>query len=104
MTKTPDFLETAKSHLEALGSELSALENKISEAGQKADAWSGEQAAKLKQDWENARAEMASIAERIDAEGEEAVGDARQKAERHWDALQAAVRTYRDHVEKSVAE
>ena len=104
MTKTPDFLETAKSHLDALGSELSALENKISEASQKADAWSGEQTAKLKQDWENAWAEMASIAERIDAEGEEAVGDARQRAERHWDVLQAAVNTYRDHLKKNVAD
>lgn len=104
MTKTPDFLETAKSHLDALGSELMELENKISEVGEKADQWSGAQAAKLKQDWQNARAEMASIAERIDTEGEKAVGDARQRAERHWDALQAAVRTYRDHVEKSLTD
>ena len=52
MTKTPDFLETAKSHLDALGSELMELENKISEVGEKADQWSGAQAAKLKQDWQ----------------------------------------------------
>lgn len=102
MNKNSTFVEKAKAHLEELGSELSDLEARVSDAGQKADAWTSDQADKLKKDWETARDEMTSIAERIETEGEEAVSDAKEKAERHWDALQAAVKAYRDHLDTSV--
>lgn len=103
MTKHSEFIESAKAHLDELGAELSTLDTKLNDAGRKADTWTSDQASKLKKDWEETKAEMTSIAHRIETEGEEAVGEAREKAERHWEALQAAVKTYRDHLEKTVA-
>ena len=102
MNTNTTFIEKAKAHLEQLGSELSDLEARVSDAGQKADEWTSSQADKLKKDWETARDEMTSIAERIETEGDDAVSDAREKAERHWDALQAAVKAYRDHLDTAV--
>lgn len=103
MSKSEDFVEKVRTHIDELGAELSTLEVKLHDAGEKADAWTSDQASKLKKDWENAKAEMTSIADRIENEGEEAVDDAKAAAERHWEALQAAVKTYRDHLEKNVA-
>lgn len=104
MNKKADFVDYAKSHLDKLGDELSDLDTKLRDLGHKADSWSSDQAAKLKEDWEKARTEMAAIAERIETEGEDAVGDARRNAERHWAALQAAVSAYRAHLEQTTTE
>ena len=40
------------------------------------------------------------IADRARTEGEEAVREAKEKAERHYEALQAAVKAYRDHLDQ----
>ncbi len=103
MNKNAEFVETAKARLDELGKEFSALDAKLNDAGRTADTWTNAQASKLKKDWEQAKADVSSIAQRIETEGEEAVGDAREKAERHWEALRAAVKTYREHLEKDVA-
>ena len=103
MKHNSQFIENAKAHLEQLGDDLSDLESKVTKAGKEADEWSATQVNKLKKDWEEAKTEMKTIATRIESEGEASVEDAKAKAERHWDALQAAVKAYRDHLEKSVA-
>lgn len=103
MNEKSQFIEKAKAHLNQLGTELSSLEAKVSEAGKQADDWTSNQATKLKKEWETARQEMTSIAKRIESEGEEAVSDAKEQAERQWDALQAAVKAYRSHLEETVA-
>jgi len=103
MKHNSQFIENAKANLDKLGDELTDLETKVSDAGQQADEWSATQVNKLKKDWEEAKTEMKTIATRIESEGEASVEDAKAKAERHWDALQAAVKAYRGHLEKSVA-
>lgn len=103
MKHNSQFIENAKAHLDQLGDELTDLETKVGEAGQRADEWSTKQVNKLKKDWEEAKTEMKTIATRIEYEGEASVEEAKEKAERHWDALQAAVKAYRGHLEKSAA-
>lgn len=103
MTNTSQFIENAKAHLEKLGTELSDLENKVVHAGEEVDEWSSNHMTKLKNDWEQAKSEMHALADRIDSEGEASVEDAKAKAQHHWDALKAAVQTYRSHVEKTTA-
>ncbi|MDA4847019.1 hypothetical protein [Hoeflea poritis] len=103
MATAPSFMEQAKMHLDRVGEELSEVEKKLATASDDADNWTTEQAEKLKADWNRAREEMDSIAKRIESEGEEAVNDAKAKAERHWDALKSAVKTYRDHVERAIS-
>ena len=103
MTKNSQYIENAKAHLDQLGEELSELESKVSKAGKEADEWSVKQAGKLKKDWEAATSEMKSLADKIEAEGEASIEKAKERADSHWHALKAAVKTYRSHVEKSVA-
>ncbi len=103
MTNTSQFIENAKAHLETLGAELSDLENKVVQAGQEMDEWSSNHVTKLKNDWEQAKSEMNALADRIESDGEASVEEAKAKAQHHWDALNAAVQTYRRHVEKTTA-
>ncbi|MEM7070097.1 MAG: hypothetical protein AAF478_14565 [Pseudomonadota bacterium] len=103
MTKTSEFIDNAKNHLDQLGQELTDLEGKVTKAGKNADEWSANQVNKLKQDWLQAKTNMDELADRIQSESEASVAEAKDKAQRHWDALQAAVQTYRNHVEKPAA-
>ena len=103
MTTEQSFIEQAKSHLDRVGEELSEVEKKLAAASENADVWTTNQAEKLKNDWIRAREEMDSIANRIETEGEDAVNEAKAKAERHWEALKVAVKTYRDHLDKALS-
>lgn len=100
MTKTSEFIDNAKNHLDQLGQELSDLEGKVTETGKNADEWSTNQVNKLKQDWQQAKNNMDELANRIETESEASVAEAKEKAQRHWDALKAAVQTYRGHVDE----
>lgn len=100
MTTESNFIEQAKMHLDRVGDELSEVEKKITATSETADKWTADQVEKLKNDWKQAREEMDSLAKRIESEGEEAVNEAKAKAEKHWDALKTAVKTYRDHVDR----
>lgn len=99
-TETSKFVEKAKACIDDIGAELSELEQKTRAAGERADMWSAKQVEKLKEDWSQARFEMEDIADRAKSEGDEAVRDAKEKAERHYEALQAAVKAYRDHLDQ----
>lgn len=103
MSENRKFIDDAQAHIKAFGHELDSLEAKLKDAGESADAWSSQQAAKLRQDWEKAKSEVGSIVERIETDSDDALNDARQQAQNHWDALKAAVKTYRDHVENTDA-
>lgn len=102
MTTFSEFIQKAKNDFARVDAELKEAEQKIKDAGERADTWTKDQAAKLKADLTEAKDKVTSLAERIDREGEEAVTEAHDQAKRHWDALQAAVATYREHVAKSV--
>ena len=99
-TETSKFVERAKACIDDLGAELSELERKAKAAGNEADDWSTDQVEKLKEDWAQAKEDMEQIADRAKTEGDEAVRDAKEKAERHYEALQAAVKAYRDHLDQ----
>lgn len=103
MSKTSEFVETAKHDLDKLGAELSEFETKVAAASSKADDWSKSQVAKLKTDLEQAKEHVSSLATRVQAESEEAVCEAKARAERHWQALHAAVKAYREHLNKTIA-
>lgn len=98
MTKSSEFVEKAKAGLDQIDAELSALEAKVKASGKAAEDWTADQAGKLRADWKKARTEMKEIADRIETEGDAAMDDAKAHAERHWAALKAAVKAYRDHV------
>ncbi|SPH18269.1 hypothetical protein DEA8626_01801 [Defluviimonas aquaemixtae] len=98
MTKSYEFVAEARAGLDQIDAELSALETKVKASGKAADDWTCDQAGKLRADWQKARTEMRKIADRIETEGDEAARDAKAQAERHWAALKAAVKAYRDHV------
>ena len=102
MTSFSDFIQKAKDDYNSVEAELKATEQKIKDAGEAADTWTKDQAAKLKADLNDAKQKVTDLAERIDREGEEAVTEAHDQAKRHWDALHAAVATYREHVAKTV--
>jgi len=102
MTSFSDFIQKAKDDYHRVEAELKASEKKIKDAGDAADKWTKDQAAKLKADLADAKQKVTDLAERIDREGEEAVTEAHDQAKRHWDALHAAVATYREHVAKAV--
>ena len=99
-TETSKFVEKAKACIDSIGLELGELEQKAKAAGDRADDWSAKQVEKLKEDWSQAKEDMENIADRARAEGEEAVQEAKDKAERHYEALQAAVKAYRDHLDQ----
>ncbi|MBO9448213.1 hypothetical protein [Ruegeria sp. R14_0] len=99
-TETSKFVEKAKACIGDIGAELSELERKANAAGDRADDWSASQVEKLKEDWSQAKVDMEDIADRAKIEGEEAVREAKEKAERHYEALQAAVKAYRDHLDQ----
>ena len=102
MTTFSEFIQKAKDDFARVDAELKEAEQKIKDAGERADTWTKDQAAKLKADLTAAKDKVTNLAERIDREGEEAVTEAHDQAKRHWDALHAAVATYREHVAKSV--
>ena len=103
MATAPNFIEQARKHLDRVGNELSEVEKKIAATGDSADKLTAGQAKKLQADWNRAREEMDSLAKRIESEGEDAVNDAKANAERHWDALKAAVKAYRNHVDSTLS-
>lgn len=100
MTETSKFVEKAKAYIDGIGAELDELEQKTKDAVDHADEWSAAQVEKLKEDLNQAKDDMEDIADRAKTEGEDAVREAKEKAERHYEALQAAVKAYRDHLEK----
>lgn len=100
MTETSKFVEKAKACIDEIGAEISDLERKVDAAGGRAEDWSAAQVEKLKKDWTQAKADMDDIAARAESEGDEAVRDAQASAERHYEALRAAVKAYRAHLER----
>ncbi|WP_152435201.1 hypothetical protein [Erythrobacter sp. THAF29] len=99
---TDEFVERARSNLDQIDDELSALEARVKRCGEHADAWVARQAQKLRADVEAARAEVSAIASRVEGDVAMQFEDSKANAERHWEALQAAVIAYREHVGSSL--
>ncbi len=99
MSQHQKFIDHAKVQLDKLGEELSDLDGKIKTASSKADAWSTEQMHKLRADWHECQAQI----ERMSAESQESFDQAKADAERHWKALEAAVKTYREQLQNHAA-
>ncbi|MEM9427566.1 MAG: hypothetical protein AAGA06_12790 [Pseudomonadota bacterium] len=99
-TETSKFVEKAEACIDSIGAELGELEQKANAAGDRADEWSTKQVEKLREDWSQAKEDMEDIADRARSEGDEAVREAKEIAERHYEALQAAVKAYRDHLDQ----
>ncbi len=103
MTTFSDFLDKANEDYNRVNAELKAFEQKVKDAGDRADSWTKDQVTKLKTDLAVAHDKVTNLAEQIDREGEEAVTEAHDHARRHWDALNAAVTAYRDHLDKKAS-
>ncbi len=95
MSETATFIENAKAQLDKLGQDIAALEAKAKESKEGADAWVTEKADKLRRDWDDAKAHVDTMVDQEKAEWDQAKTD----AQRQWNALQDAIRTYRSHVE-----
>ena len=103
MSKYENFVQNSKQQLDRLGEELNELEAKVKEAGQQADDWSRNQIAKLKSDWSEAKTKIDHVAQQHHDEIEASWAQVKSDVEHHWSALQAAVSTYRKHVEDNSA-
>ena len=101
MSDYTTLVSESKAQLDRLGDELSALESKVKTAGANADDWSRSQLAKLKADWSKAHANVDAMAQETRSEIDASWAQAKSDAENHWNALQAAVETYRAHVDST---
>ena len=99
MSHSKDFIDQVKTQLNKLHEELSDIDRKIKSAGDKVEDWSTEQMHKLRADWHECQAHV----ERLSAQSQSSFNEAKAETERHWKALEAAVATYRDRIEKRAA-
>ena len=103
MSDYETFVAHTKAQLDKMGTELNALEAKVKKAGHKADKWSQDQLDKLKADWSEAKDKIDRITRQHHDEIEASWAQVKSDAENHWSALQAAISTYRAHVEKNIS-
>lgn len=96
--KTAEFLGQATNDLHRIDNELKALESRVKASGEEEDQWAANQVRKLRADMQVVRTEMNAIAHCVEVDGEASVLKSKVDAERHWVALKAAVKAYRDHV------
>lgn len=99
MSSNDSFVAQAKKNLDSLGAELDHLEGQIRTEHANASAWYKEQMARLRGEWRDAHSKIETMARDSNAKAEASYNAAKDDVERHWSALQAAVRTYRQHVE-----
>lgn len=99
MSEYEKFVQRSKEQLDRIGKELTELESKVKDAGQHADEWSRTQIAMLKADWTEAKTKVDRVAKQHHEEIEASWSQVKSDMENHWNALQAAVTTYRSHVE-----
>lgn len=99
---TEEFIERAECNLDQIDVELSALETRVKRCGENSDAWLTSQAQKLRADVEAARAEVSAIASSVEGDVTVQIEDSKANAQLHWEALQAAVKAYREHVGSSL--
>lgn len=99
MSDHKHFIEHAKAQLDKLGEELSELDQKMRMAGNKVDAWSTEKMHQLRADWHECQAHL----ERMSAQSKASLDLAKTETERHWKALEAAVKTYREQLQSHAA-
>ena len=104
MTDYQQFVENAKSELQKLGEELDELDQKVKAQCQNASTWYGEQMKKLRSDWRDTSVKIEQVATEARAEAESSYEAAKTDADRHYQALKAAVKTYREEVERNVSQ
>ncbi|MFY0610888.1 MAG: hypothetical protein JXQ99_05135 [Hyphomicrobiaceae bacterium] len=92
MSTQTQFIEHTKVELNKLGEELSELDRKMASASNKVAVWSTEQMHQLRANWHECQAHV----ERLSAQSETSFEQAKVETERHWQALEAAVKTYRE--------
>lgn len=103
MSNHEHFIAKAKDQIDKLGEELFELDQKVKTECRNANAWYGEQMDKLRSEWRDAQSKIERLAAVGQNEAQATYDNAVNEAERHWKALQAAVQTYRQQVEKGVA-
>jgi hypothetical protein len=90
-------IESAKSKLDQLNIELGKIEIAASKKSNEAKAELKGKMAMLRAEWHTARAKLYQF----QADAKIKADDAKNDMERRWDALQAAIATYRKEVENS---
>ncbi|MGI9409031.1 MAG: hypothetical protein ACR2OV_03080 [Hyphomicrobiaceae bacterium] len=99
MSNHQHIIDDAKAQLEKLGDELNELDQKMKAAGNKVEAWSTKQMHQMRADWHECHAYV----ERLSAQSETSFEQAKSETERHWKALEAAVKTYREQIQNHAA-
>lgn len=96
--ETDKFVERAKAGLDQIDTELGVLEARVTACRDAGDQWAANQARKLRADVETAKAEVTAIEDHLKADVTADLDRSKADAERHWAALKAAVKAYREHV------
>ena len=101
MSNHQQFIDDSKKHLDRLSGELDHLDQQLKTAGSKVDTWYGEQMQTLRDQWNEANSHVEKLTAETQSQAEAFVDQAKEDADRHWKALQAAVKTYRTLVDRN---
>ncbi len=102
MSDHKQFIEDAQKQLDTLGADLDNLDGQLKSAGSKADAWCTSQMQQLRSQLADAKAHVDKVAMDAQSQATVVIDQAKEDTERHWKALQAAVKTYREVVDRTV--
>ena len=99
MSNTQSFIESAKAQLDKLGQGIEAFEAKANSAMDGADSWVADKAEKLRRDWSDAKTHVETMVDQERDLAKDGWDKAKTDAQRQWNALQEAIKTYRAHVD-----
>ncbi|MEQ8825210.1 MAG: hypothetical protein RIC14_12635 [Filomicrobium sp.] len=103
MTDHTDYVAKAKQQIEKLGNELDELEQRAKAESRKASEWYTQQMTKLRGEWQEASSRLEELSNSAHAEAKTTYQHVRADTERHWKALEAAVKAYRDRIDAEAA-
>ena len=99
MSAISGYIEDAKRKLDKLDAHLNDLENKAEKVSAKADDWYTKQMEDLRRDWHDARKKVKKMVDEEHSTMEGHLEQTKAEFQKHWDALETAVDSYRNQVD-----
>lgn len=100
MSALSGYIEDAKRKLDKLDVHLNELETKAQKVSVQADDWYTEQMEDLRRDWHDARKKVKKMADEQQSKIDSHLEETRAEFQKHWDALESAVDSYRNRVDQ----
>ncbi len=96
MSEQKTFIDTAQARLDELGREIETLEAHAKSAAEDAQTWANGETQALREAWGKAVNHLRQMIASEEANAMAQWHESKAEAERHWLALQEALRTYRE--------